>query len=186
MAEALTSSRPVTADEVATWPEEQRRGELVKGEWVPMTMAGWRHGEIVARIVHELFKFLDENPCGKVACNDPGTKLESDPDLLRAPDIGFIAAERIPPEGLPEQWWQGGPDLAVDVVSPSQSVSELIDKAQEFLRAGTQVFWVVDPSRPCVLVCTPPDRVMVLHENDTLDGGEVLPGFAAPVADLFG
>jgi Uma2 family endonuclease len=185
MAEALTMPRLITADEVATWPEEKRRGELLKGVWVPMTMAGWRHGEIVARIVHELFKYLDENPCGKVACNDPGTKLESDPDLLRAPDIGFIAAEHISPEGLPDQWWQGGPDLTVDVVSPSQGVSELIDKAQEFLRAGTRVAWVVDPSRRCILVCTLPDHVTVLHEADILDGGDVLPGFTVPVAQVF-
>jgi Uma2 family endonuclease len=111
--------------------------------------------------------------------------LESDPDLLRAPDLGFITAERIPPEGLPDQWWQGGPDLTVDVVSPSQGVSELIGKAQEFLRAGTRVAWVVDPVRQCVLVCTPPDHVTVLHETDTLDGGDVLPGFAVPVAAVF-
>jgi Uma2 family endonuclease len=148
-------------------------------------MAGWRHGEIVARIVQRLLNFLDENPRGKIACNDPGTKLESDPDLLRAPDIGFVAGERIPPEGLPDQWWQGGPDLTVDVVSPSQSLSELIDKAQEFLRAGTRLAWIVDPSRQCVLVCTPPDHVRVLHEADTLEGGDVLPGFAVPVAAVF-
>lgn len=148
-------------------------------------MAGWRHGEIALQVGFPIKLYLQDHPIGRVASNDPETKLESDPDVLRAPDIGFIAAERIPPEGLPELWWQGGPALIADVVSPSQGVSDLIVKAQEFLRPGTRLAWIIDPARRCVLVCTPPDHVRVLQENDTLEGGDVLPGLTIPVAKIF-
>jgi Uma2 family endonuclease len=185
MDEILTSPHIITAVEVANWPEEKRQGELVKGEWNLMPLTGWRHGEIVAQVSFLLKLYLREHPIGRLACNDPGAVLSHTPETLRGPDIGFIAMERVPPEGLPEQWWEGGPDLVVEVVSPSQSIAELLEKAQEFLAAGTRLVWVLDPEQQCVLVRTQIERVRVRKTTDTLDGGDVLPGFAARVAELF-
>lgn len=112
--------------------------------------------------------------------------MERRPDTLRGPDIAFVRKERIPPECVPDDWFEGTPDLAIEIVSKSQAGHEAGLKALDYLRAGTPMVWVVEPQTKTVAVYTPPDHIRILRENETLDGGELLKGFQCEVGELFG
>ena len=103
--------------------------------------------------------------------DDPGAKLQRDPDTLRGPDVGVVRAEREPTGRGAEGWLDGAPDLAVEVAGDSQTVSELTQKALEYLRAGARLVWVIDADARRVLELTPPDHVRLLggHPRQRLD-----------------
>jgi Uma2 family endonuclease len=116
---------------------------------------------------------------------DTGFKLESDPDTVRAPDVAFIARDRIPAGGVPKAFWQYAPDLAAEVLSPSDRRSEVNEKISQYLRLGVKVVWFVEPSPRRVTIFRPGEPPQILGETDTLDGGDLLPGFCYPLARLF-
>lgn len=184
MAEAPTAVKLLTIEDLRQLSEDEHPGELVKGEWVEVSRPTWKHGELMAHIAALLWLYLRENPIGRVVCGDPGTILERRPDTLRGPDIAFLRKERIPPEGIPDDWWEGAPDFAIEIVSRSQSAHDLARKALEYLRAGTSLVWVVDPQTRTVAVYTPPDHIRILSEDETLDASDVLPGFQCKVKEL--
>jgi Uma2 family endonuclease len=97
----------------------------------------------------------------------------------------MIRAEREPRGRGVDGWLEGAPDVAVEVKGDDASVSELLRKALEYLAAGARLVWIVDPDAEQVVALTPPDHTRVLGRDETLDGGDVLPGFACSVADLF-
>lgn len=111
--------------------------------------------------------------------------MRHDPDTLRGPDVSYVSLSRIPPGGLPEAFWNLAPDLAVEVVSPSESASDIREKVRDFLAAGTPVVWVVFPSTREVLVHTADGLARTYGENDVLEHQEVRPGFSCRVAELF-
>ena len=160
-------------------------GELVDGEWVPMTRSTWRHGEVANTVGFLLKLYAREHPGWSVAVGDPGTKLRRNPDRLRGPDVAIVRAERKPTGKGVEGWLEGAPDVAVEIMGDSQTASELIKKALEYLAAGAKMVWVIDAEAERLMLFTPPDHVQILGTEDTLDGGEVLPGFSCSVAELF-
>jgi len=99
--------------------------------------------------------------------------------------VAFVRQERIPPEGEPEGYWELSPDLAVEVVSPTDSAAHIQAKVQEYLEAGTRLVWVVYPRTQTVVVYRPSGEALVLGEEDMLTGEDVLPGFACRVGDIF-
>jgi Uma2 family endonuclease len=104
------------------------------------------------------------------------------PDTVRAPDVAFVQAERIPPSSV-KGFFQGAPDLAVEVISPSDRPSEVAAKVQDWLRAGCSMVWVVDAEKRAVTVhCG--GEVVVMTSAETLTGGEILPDFSMPVANI--
>ena len=105
--------------------------------------------------------------------------------ILRAPDIAFVARERIPAGGIPTAYWPGAPDLAVEVLSPTDVRSEVDEKIDEYLRSGVRLVWFVNPFERRVTVHRPWKRPLVLEEHNSVDGGDVLPGFNYPLARLF-
>ena len=125
------------------------------------------------------------NNLGEVFGPDTGFKLAESPDTVRAPDIAFVSKLRIPPGGIPEKFWPGAPDLAVEVVSPSDTLYELDEKIDEYLSTGVRAVWVVNPKNRTVTVYSSQTSPRILKENDALDGGEVLPGFHYKVSKLF-
>ena len=161
--------------------------ELVDGALRIMTPAGGEHGGLALRIGARLQVFVEEARLGYTTAAETGYILSARPDgrdTVRAPDVGFVAAQRLP-DGLPQGYVPFAPDLAVEIVSPSDTADEVHQKVQNFLRAGTRLLWVVYPRTRTVDVHTP-QGARTLTLTDTLDGGDVLAGFTLPLRDLFG
>ncbi len=178
-------ARPITADDLLRMPDDGFRYELVRGALRKMTPAGFQHGRITINITNSLDQFVRANNLGVICAAETGFKLASDPDMVRAPDVAFVRQERIQEVGDIEGYWPGAPDLAVEVVSPSDSYSELEGKVFDWLMAGTQTVVVVNPRKRAVTVYRSLTDIKILMENDTLEGAEVLPGWRMPVKDIF-
>jgi Uma2 family endonuclease len=115
-----------------------------------------------------------------------GFRLTTDPDTVRAPDISFLGAERVPPGGVPRGYITGAPDLAVEVVSPDDTAAGIDAKVQEYLAHGSRLVLVVHPRTRTVTAYLPDGAARVLRAPDAIDGGDVLPGLSLPVDQLFG
>ena len=161
-------------------------GELVRGEWIPSTFHTLRHGELVAEISFRLRDYVRSHPGWIAVAGEAGMKLEYSPDTLRGADVAVIRAERMPKGEGVDGWLEGAADLIVEVAEDSEEPEQVMIRAKSFLSAGAQMAWVLDPHANQVFVITAPDRIRELSKKDMLDGGELLPGFACPVAELFG
>jgi Uma2 family endonuclease len=149
-----------------------------------VTPAGYAHGSIEIRIARALANFVEAARLGDVLGAETGFHIASDPDTVRAPDVAFVCSERIPSE-RPEGFFQGAPDLAVEVLSPNDKASEVNAKVQDWLDAGCRMVWVVDPATKTVSVYRSRTQIEVLGVSDTLPGGDVLPGFSLPLVEIF-
>jgi Uma2 family endonuclease len=187
MAEAaLANDLWVTADQLLEMPDDGLRRELVRGEVRVMSPAGARHGRVGARILARLDAFVEANDLGAVFNSDTGFRLSSDPDTVRMPDVAFVARKRVDEVGDTEGIWPGAPDLAVEVVSPSDSFSDVDEKVAEYLSAGCHMVIVVNPRRAAATLYRSPSDVLLLTVNDAIDGGDVVPGWKLPLRELFG
>lgn len=180
-----TKSKPVTAEELLRMPDDGFRYELVLGELRKMAPAGHRHGRIAINVTTPLDQYVRANQLGVVYAADTGFRLASNPDTVRAPDVAFIRGERVEQIGDAEGYWPGPPDLAVEVISPSDSYTDVEEKIIEWLSAGTRMVIAVNPRTRTVTVRRSLTDITVLTENDSLDGGDIVPGWTMPVKDLF-
>lgn len=180
----MTTRTAVTADELLRMPSDGLRRELVSGELRTMPPAGFEHGAVSVESAAAVRDYVREHRLGRVVGAETGFRIGRDPDTVRAPDVAFVRADRLPPRSQWGRFLDLAPDLAVEVVSPSDRMPDVGQKAQEWLAAGTQVVWVLLPELQAVDVHTS-DGTIRLGPGDLLDGGAVLPGFAVTVADLF-
>ena len=180
-----TTPTLTTADELFMMPDNGFRYELVRGEVRRMPPAGSEHGAVIMNMGTPLDQFVKAHGLGVVFGAETGFKIASDPDTVRAPDLAFVRRERIPEEGIPRGFWPGAPDLAVEVVSPGDTYTEVEEMVHDWLNAGTRMVLVLSPRTRTVAVYTSHTDVVRLTESDTLDGCEVLPGFTCRVAELF-
>ncbi len=178
-------SQLMTADDLRQLPRDGRRHELVKGELRTMPPAGFDHWARVVRLTLPLAQHVAAQRLGVVVGAETGFALARDPDTVRAPDIGFVRQDRIPATGNPRGFWEGAPDLAVEVLSPGDTFSEVEEKVEAWLAAGTALVWVVDPRRQTVTAYRSRTQVALLAEDDFLDGQDVVPGFRCRVGDIF-
>jgi Uma2 family endonuclease len=180
----MTTTKPlITADFLLRTPD-LGRCELVCGELIQMTPAGYEHGSIIFNIGGPLWAFVSRTGLGQLSGAETGFHIAHDPDTVRAPDVAFVAAERLPsPE--PKGFFPGPPDLAVEVVSPDDRDSQVQAKVQNWLDAGCRVVWLVDPRRQTVQVFQSRSDARVLGLSDTLSGEPLLPGFSLAVAEIF-
>ena len=181
----MTTRTLVTADELLRMPDDGRRYELIEGELIEMAPAGGRHGRVGAKIVTRLCLYVEGNDLGELLASEVGFFLQRDPDTVRAPDAAFIAKDRLPPEGIPVGFVDTIPDLVVEVVSPNDRAGQLQAKVEQWIEYGVKVVWLVNPERRSITVYRSLSDVQVLHEDDTLTGEPVLPGFTCPVAEIF-
>jgi len=172
----------MTAEQMFALPESERH-ELVRGEIRRMTPAGLRHGWVSAELVAALHAFVREHRLGRVATNDPGFILHRDPDTVRAPDVAFIAAARVPDDA--SGFAALAPDLVAEVVSPNDRASEVTEKALDWLAAGVRLVWVIDPGTRIATVYRQGGDALLLIGDAALDGEDVLPGFRLPLPELF-
>jgi Uma2 family endonuclease len=178
-------TRLMTAEELLELPDDGKRHELIRGELCTMSPASAKHGGFT----HDLSLFIGlhvrENALGRVFAAETGFILTRDPDTVLAPDIAFVRADRLP---SPEQW-EGylavPPDLVVEVLSPSDRASEVHNKVMFYLEAGVLAVWVLDGPRRTITVWGPDRTAHILTIDDTLDGGDILPGFQLPLTKLF-
>jgi len=157
------------------------RAELVGGQVVEMTPPGFRHGAIVVTLARLLHEHVAGQGLGTVVA-ETGFVLSRDPPTVRAPDVAVVLAARVPSPS-PVRFFQGPPDLAVEVLSPDDSPAELAAKVTDYLRAATQAVWVVDPTSHRVTVHTRSGATRYALD-EVLDGAPVLPALRLPVAKL--
>lgn len=160
--------------------------ELVEGEIVEMSKPSGLHGQTTMRLGAKIFNYAEENGLGIVTAAETGFILERNPDrgdTVRGLDIAFIRSARVP-EALPDQLVSVAPDLAVEVISPSNEAADIHRKIRQLLAAGTALVWIVYPSTATVEVHT---RIgaATLEDDDRLSGGDVLPGFEISVREIF-
>jgi Uma2 family endonuclease len=144
--------------------------------------AGARHGEISLRLGAALLAFVSPKRLGKVF--DSGTGYRLPGGNVRSPDASFVASKRLPT--VPEGFLELAPDLAVEVLSPDDSPRGVLDRVGEYLAAGVQLVWVIDPRAGRAVSYRSLAEVREIGPSGTLDGGELLPGFRCPLADLLG
>jgi Uma2 family endonuclease len=159
--------------------------ELEAGCLVSEPPPGARHGYAAARMCRLLATHVDERGLGAVFGNDTGYLLARAPDTLRGPDVSFVTRERLVRVELPRGPFPGAPDLAVEILSSSNTPARIRAKVADYLAAGTRLVWVVDPDSKTVKVYRSLLAPRVLGETDALDGEEVVPGLHIAVAELF-
>ena len=174
---------PLTADELERISIPGKVTELVRGRLVVREPPGTRHGAIAMNLGYVLADFVRRHGMGAVFAQDTGFKIGSDPDTVRAPDVAFVARERLD-RISPRGYAPLAPDLLAEVLSPDDRPGEVLAKVGDWLAAGARLVWVVDPERREARVYRGDGSLTVLGEHDNLDGGDVLPGFSCAVAQI--
>lgn len=182
---SVTLTKPMTADELLAMPDDGMCYELVKGELLMAPPPGDEHGDVTMEIAGPLHRHVKKNNLGKVYAAETGFKLESDPDTVRAPDIAFVRRDVFEKTGRLKGYRSGAPDLVVEVLSPSDTFGKVEAKVAQWLEAVARMVWVVSPKLRTITVYRSLTDVVVSTEKDTLDGGDVVPGFQIKVAEIF-
>ncbi len=177
---------PGTATEQDVLEVERRTGvpaELIDGVLVEKTV-GYLESLLAVALAGRLRDFVRPGKLGLVL-GEAGT-LRILPGQVRVPDVCFIRRDRFPEGKLPDVPMPAvAPDLAVEILSPSNTEGEMQRKLRDYFAAGVRLAWLIDPRTRTARVFTATDRFTLLHEHDVLAGGDVLPGFELPLATLF-
>jgi Uma2 family endonuclease len=183
-AQNIGSTR-VTAEQLLARSAELGRCELIDGEIHRMSPAGAYHGNIVLEISGHLHAYLQKNELGALFGAETGFIVRRNLDTVRAPDVMFLSAARIPDGGIPDGYLPVAPDLAVEIISPNDTFPEVSAKAEEYLAAGVKIVWVVEPRAKRAYIFRPGRDISRAGESDALSGEDVLPGFSLPLGRLF-
>jgi Uma2 family endonuclease len=175
----------MTAEDLWRLPDDGMRHELVRGELRTMPPGGYEHGLRTSILDRSLGNHVEEHDLGDVLTNEPGFRLASDPDTVRAPDVAFVSRARADAAGDVTRFWAGAPDLAIEVISPGDLYTEVEEKVAEYLEAGTRMVLVVNPRRRTVAVHRPNRPPRILTIDDAIDGEDVVPGWTLPLRRLF-
>ncbi len=172
-----------TEKELMSLPDDGKKYELINGE-ITMVPAGFEHEIIGARLLIALGKFVFEHNLGVVCGSSMGYWMKS--GNLRSPDVSFISKVRLkgrkrPPKGF----FKGSPELAVEILSPTDTVENLHGKIVEYFENNTILAWIINPEEQVAMVYHSPRPDKILAGNDMLQGEGVIQGFSFPVAELF-
>ena len=160
------------------------RYELSCGELVAMTPVGIRHLIVASKLDRLLGSYVEEKGLGVVG-PEGGFYLRRNPDIVRAPDVAFISKARLDKEGIPDKFADFPPDLAIEVLSPDDTATEVQKKVEEYLTAGVPLVWIADPAIQRVTVYRSLQDIKILSADQYLDGGDVIAGFRIKVAEIF-
>lgn len=181
--ETTVAKKTWTEKELMSLPENGYKHELINGELV-MVPAGMEHENIVIKLSAALERFVSERKLGAIFGSNAGYRMKS--DNLRSPDVSFISKKRLqgfkrPPKGF----FKGSPDLAVEILSPSDTMENLHEKIVEYFENDTKLVWVINPEEQVILVYHSPRPDKLLAGNDILNGEDIFTGFTLPVSELF-
>ena len=158
------------------------RAELIDGKVIELMPTMFDHDEIASIIGAALRSFIKQRKLGRVAT---GGSFLTENDQIRVPDVAFVSTAELEGEDT-SSYIRKPPTLAVEIISKNDIYGDVDDKAAKFLRAGSKAVWIVNPRRRSVAVHTPDNTAVTYLVGDTIPGGEMLPGFELPVADIFG
>ncbi len=182
------ASKLMTAEEFMAIPEDGIARELIHGEIKEygMTLRNHVHGEVAANVAYLLKHWLAGQPMprGKVSVGDAGFRLRRDPDVLVGPDVAYASADLVARTPRVPTFYDGPPLLAVEVLSPSDTHEDLVDKIRLYLEAGV-IVWEIDPDFQRVGVHRPGMEVEMLTVSRELSAEAYLPGFRVAVASIF-
>ncbi len=181
----ITAGRLMTADDLLDIPDDGFRYELVRGVVRKMAAVGHTHGRYASRIDRRLGAYSEDNGLGETYVAEAGFLLETNPDHVRSSDVAFVSSERVAAVGDAPGYFPGQPDLAVEVISPNDRYLEVDEKVLDWLAAGVRMVVAVNPRNRTVKVHSSDGQIVTLTESDILDGGDVVPGWRMPVADIF-
>lgn len=173
------------ADELLAMKADGYRYELIKGELFQMVPPGGEHGVIAGNLTIPLGYYVKEKDLGVICVAETGFTIAHDPDTVRAPDLAFVSKERIPVSGIPKGYWPFAPDLAVEVISPSDIYGDVDEKIDEWLAAGTRLVIIINPRKRKITLHRSQTQITVLTDKDILQFDDVVPGFSYPVAKIF-
>jgi Uma2 family endonuclease len=181
----VATTRILTEEDLLRVPKDGRKYELVDGE-IRVSPAGARHGSIIMKLGGRLNSFVEERRLGRIFDGQTGFRLpgRTPQKDVRSPDVSFVVAGRLAGEDLTEDFLDMAPDLAVEVLSPSDRRRDILEKVGEFLDAGTRLVWVIDPRQRSAAVYRSLTEVREIKEPALLDGEDVLPGFSCPLAEI--
>ena len=181
----MVATHPLTAADVVRLGLAGERMELIDGELREKEPMGARLGETEIRLTLPLGFHLLGQGLGEIYPSDTQFKILRDPDIIQIPDLAFVRADRLPPKHERIGILNLAPDLAVEIVSPNDRRPRIMEKIERYQRAGVPLIWLVDPHPRTVEVHALGEPMRLLREFETLDGGEVIPGFRLLVADIF-
>lgn len=172
-----------TDEALMALPRDGQKYEVLVGE-LAVSPTGFQHGYLALRLASALMAFALKHRLGVVVDSSTGFRMKSG-DCL-SPDVAFVARERLRGQKeLSTKFFQGAPDLVVEVLSPGESRRKLKQKLAQYFADGTRVAWVVNPKDHTVSVYGSPEHSDIRREGEQLDGGALLPGFWFPINELF-
>src|SRR5216117_1146630 len=173
----------ITADELLRTPIPDKRVELVRGVLEVREPAGSTHGLVAMSLGVELAAYAKRTGAGGVFAAETGFKLATNPDTVRAPDVGFVTQDRMLPAGT-IGYPALAPDLVVEVLSPDDRPGEVLAKVADWLSAGTRLVWVIDPARHAARVYRADGSESLAAQDGMLDGEDVVPGFVCRLSEV--
>ena len=180
-----TVSKLMTVEEFEGLLEDGKRYELIDGELREIAPTVNWHGEVEINLGTLLNVHVRTDGLGRVSCGEVLYVVRRNPDRVRAADIAFIRQDRVPSLEARQHIMEVIPDLVVEILSKHDTVEEISKKIDDWLGAGVQMLWIVDPFRRTVTIYQPERDPLLLGEHGTLEGDPVIPGFRCPVAEIF-
>lgn len=174
-----------TADQLYVREDDGQRYELVNGVLSMMSPAGSEHGWIAGNIYHYLSVHVREKNIGRVYAAETGFLISRDPDTVRAPDACFVSYERLATVEPSKAYLALAPDLVVEVVSPSDSSSDVESKVKLWLESGSQLVLVADPATKTIRVYENKSEIRVYHTGEQINTGDVCQNWTLSVDDVF-
>jgi len=175
----------ITADGLLSFPDDGMRRELIAGVVRMMPPPGFAHGRAVTAIGRLLADHVDDHRLGVALAGEVGFIVATGPDTVRAPDGAFIRQDRYEAIGDTFRYWPEAPELAIEVISPNDTFSEVEEKALTWLAAGTRLVLVADPSRRTITAYRGRDDVRLHVEGEAIDASDAVSGWTLPVTDAF-
>jgi Uma2 family endonuclease len=173
----------MTAEQLLHAPD-MGRCELLRGELVMMSPSGALHGICVDFVERQLGNYVADHSLGKTFGAETGFIIARNPDTVRAPDVAFVTKARIP-DPFPVGFFPGQPDIAVEVLSPGDRVSEVNEKTRDWLASGCQEVWNVDPQMQTITVHRADGSIRLLASSDVLESPILLPEFRLAIKEIF-
>jgi len=177
----------MTASELLTHDSRGQRTELLHGRLIVREPTGMPHASVLTELTVRIGMHVraSDPPLGYVFVGDPGFWVARDPDTVRAPDLAYVTRERLPDGVIPGGYFEGVPDLAVEIRSPSDRTGAVLTKVGTWLEGGCAVVWVIDPVRRTAQHYAADGTIRLHGASEALDAQQVLPGLSIPLGSLW-